>query len=198
MIGQGGSANLEVRLEALEAEVKVLKSEIQNILLEIQEQVLLHYYPSLRVEDEEPSDMVIQALETVRKKRQEAEEAETAEEAMFPDVAGPFPHNGGASVSEPDALNVDRVGRWSQEGGGTHLPPALIPPPGGAPVSSRADAAHGSGEWETFSETVTWVQESISKIGKDRTVQLIRLYAAQGLLSSSVADGLMRVMALFA
>jgi hypothetical protein len=42
---------LEQRVKTLEYEIKVLKSEIQRTLLDVQEQVLIHYYPNLRSED---------------------------------------------------------------------------------------------------------------------------------------------------
>src|SRR5687768_11118920 len=42
---------IENRVEALEHELKILKNEIQNTLLEIREQVLNHYYPELRAEE---------------------------------------------------------------------------------------------------------------------------------------------------
>ena len=38
---------IETRVEKLELELKLLKNEIQRTLLDIQEQVLIHYYPSL-------------------------------------------------------------------------------------------------------------------------------------------------------
>ena len=43
--------DLEHRVKTLEHEVKILKNQIQKTLLEIQEQVLTHYHPSLRVEE---------------------------------------------------------------------------------------------------------------------------------------------------
>ena len=42
---------IENRVEALELELKILKNEIQNTLLEVREQVLNHYYPELRAEE---------------------------------------------------------------------------------------------------------------------------------------------------
>lgn len=63
---------LEQRVKALEYEMKILKNEIQRTLLDIQEQVLIHYYPSLRTEETAPSEGVIQALESVRAKRRDA------------------------------------------------------------------------------------------------------------------------------
>lgn len=46
--------NLENRVETLEHEFKILKNEIEETLLEIQNQVLIHYYPALRAEDSTP------------------------------------------------------------------------------------------------------------------------------------------------
>ena len=52
---------LDQRVKALEYELKILKNEIQRTLLDIQEQVLVHYYPSLRAEDTTPpADAVAQ------------------------------------------------------------------------------------------------------------------------------------------
>lgn len=45
---------LDERMKAFEHELKSLKNEIQRTLLDIQEQVLMHYYPTLRVEDTTP------------------------------------------------------------------------------------------------------------------------------------------------
>ena len=115
--------DLEVRLEALEAEVKVLKGEIQHILLEIQEQVLLHYYPSLRVQDEEPSDTVIHALEDVLKRRQDVESAAAAAaaevqstgNAATADTMDGYQGNGAHSLSGLDALSLGQLGGWPQQ-----------------------------------------------------------------------------------
>jgi hypothetical protein len=52
---------LDQRVKALEYELKILKNEIQRTLLDIQEQVLVHYYPTLRAEDTAPpADAVAQ------------------------------------------------------------------------------------------------------------------------------------------
>jgi len=60
---------LEQRVKTLEYEMKILKNEIQRTLMDIQEQILVHYYPSLRREDDTPSDGIIQTFESIQKKR---------------------------------------------------------------------------------------------------------------------------------
>jgi len=47
--------------------MKILKNEVQRTLLDIQEQVLVHYYPSLRTEELVPT----QAMEFIREKKQQ-------------------------------------------------------------------------------------------------------------------------------
>jgi len=60
---------LEQRVKSLEFEMKILKNEVQRTLLDIQEQVLIHYYPSLRAEESAPT----QSIESVRDKRRQLE-----------------------------------------------------------------------------------------------------------------------------
>jgi len=60
--------DLEQRVKTLEYEVKILKQDIQRILLEIQEQVLVHYYPSLRADESLPSESVKHTVEELRAK----------------------------------------------------------------------------------------------------------------------------------
>jgi hypothetical protein len=68
-VRQGEAAvELEQRVKALEYEIKILKNEIQRTLLEIHEQVLVHYYPSLRTADSETPDSIVRATELLRVK----------------------------------------------------------------------------------------------------------------------------------
>lgn len=60
---------LEQRIKALEYEMKILKNEIQRTLLDVQEQILIHYYPALRADDSSPSEGTIQSLESIRERR---------------------------------------------------------------------------------------------------------------------------------
>ena len=63
---------LEQRVKTLEYEFKILKNEVQRTLLDIQEQVLVHYYPSLRAEETTASTGMVQAMEAVRAKQSSA------------------------------------------------------------------------------------------------------------------------------
>lgn len=65
---------LENRVKTLEYEMKILKNEMQQLLLDIQEQLLIHYYPSLRTDESSPSEGIRRALATVQKKKEALEE----------------------------------------------------------------------------------------------------------------------------
>ena len=58
---------LEQRVKSLEYEMKILKNEVQRTLLDIQEQILIHYYPSLRTEESVPT----QAVESIRERKRQ-------------------------------------------------------------------------------------------------------------------------------
>jgi hypothetical protein len=60
---------LEQRVKTLEYEFKILKNEMQRMLLDIEEQVLIHYYPTLRTEDSAPSEGISQAVGALRAKQ---------------------------------------------------------------------------------------------------------------------------------
>jgi hypothetical protein len=64
----GDLVELEQRVKALEFELKILKNEIQRTLLEVQEQILIHYYPELRSE-ESLSEGVLQSFEAIQDKK---------------------------------------------------------------------------------------------------------------------------------
>jgi len=86
---------LEQRVKTLEYEMKILKNEVQRTLLDIQEQILVHYYPALRTDETKPSEGTIKAIEELRAKQASlAAEASTltaAPAAAAPPVAPPAP-----------------------------------------------------------------------------------------------------------
>ena len=63
--------DLEKRVKSLEHEVNILKNEIQRTLLDIQEQVLTHYYPALRQAEPERPEHVVNAIGELRASREE-------------------------------------------------------------------------------------------------------------------------------
>ncbi len=67
---------VEQKVKMLEYEMKILKNEIQRTLLDIQEQLLLHYYPSLRTDESSPPESILRSIETIQKKKAEREEEE--------------------------------------------------------------------------------------------------------------------------
>jgi len=175
--------DLEVRIEALEAEVKILKNEIQGILLEIQEQVLLHYYPSLRVEDGEPSEAVLQALDAIRERKttvNASSEPVSPEEETTPVFSVP---DAEAELPAP-SFEGDDTGKPTSR-------PSLVPP---FMDRAQGDAGGEADEWDTFGEMVAWVRESASSMGPERTRKVIEVYVEGDLLSSQMADALLQVL----
>ncbi len=65
------SKEAEQTVKALEYDMKAVKSEFQRSLLDIQEQLLIHYYPSLRADHTAPTEGVIQSLQQIRQKKAE-------------------------------------------------------------------------------------------------------------------------------
>ncbi len=115
---------LEQRVKALEYEMKILKNEIQRMLLDIQEQVLVHYYPSLRSEEAAPSEGTLQAVEVIRAKQagQEAANPLVAKKVTLDEIRAQG--IGGASAqSTPvaqakgklDQATMTKLSRWASE-----------------------------------------------------------------------------------
>jgi len=73
--------SLEQRVKTLEYEMKIMKNEIQQTLLDIQEQILLHYYSSLRTDEQAPAGVIKQSVEAIKRKKMELEQEQ--EEAKY-------------------------------------------------------------------------------------------------------------------
>jgi len=80
--------NLENRVETLEHELKILKSEIEGTLLEIQNQVLIHYYPELRAQDSATAQEMSMALPIRTKPSKTAPSEATPPQPPAPPTAG--------------------------------------------------------------------------------------------------------------
>jgi hypothetical protein len=61
----------EQRVKSLEYDIKLTKDNIQRMLLDIQEQLLIHRFPSLRKATTTPPEGIIQSLEEIKRKKEE-------------------------------------------------------------------------------------------------------------------------------
>lgn len=159
---------LEDRVRALEEEVAILKDQIRHTLLEIQEQVLIHYYPELRANDSPP-----------------------------PDAALPARGGRGARPSGPAFSGLQRFAATEPEPAGEVLPGAGGLELGAAPARPAAQGAGDAGAgWAGISRLMEWASESAERIGRERTIRAIEASAQGGYLDLEAKDILVRLVAL--
>jgi hypothetical protein len=205
---------IENRVEALEVELKILKSEIQVTLLEIREQVLNHYYPELRAE--EPSRPTLAAKSSdPRSRTRTAADFSPSAPAPTPPFSDLFLHDiadeeldepapepigarkgyvmGHVSLSAADAADdaVDDAADDLQ----------LAPAPRGKPIPVAApvalEAKRVKSNRRLFAALAGWVGDSIAKVGKERTLQVMETYATgSGGLAPDLRTTLTQLVAL--
>lgn len=162
--------DLEQRVKALEYEVKVLKSEIQRTLLDIQEQILVHYYPVLRSEEPAPPEAAVKAAEAWHSKNNGSTPA-----TVIPPVVVPNP---------ADARSAN---------------PLEEQPPFVRQVSvAEARARHGEtapkvDEAGQMSKLLEWALNSAAQIGSDRFKALLDACEARKVLPTDLRDLLIRI-----
>ena len=160
---------LEQRVKTLEYEIKVLKSEIQRTLLDIQEQILLHYYPALRAEESETPESARQTIQALH-------------------AAG----NGKpASAQAPGSLERDAPAHESEA-------PTDTPTPVIRKVSvDQARAAHGepapAEEMGRMGKLLEWSLNGAAQIGLEPIKALIRQLAARKIITPDVQDVLLHI-----
>lgn len=166
--------SLEDRVETLEHELKILKNEIESTLLEIQNQVLIHYYPAFRAEEPTPARDLLPFVNVPPKASEPAQRQEKASSRAGMDVDYTKPKTrevsldaivGKANATSPlvepptrfkrEVVALDEDEFDEEPGDETVDPPATTLNP--------AALAH----------LARWVNESVEKIGKDRTQELI-------------------------
>jgi hypothetical protein len=209
---------IENRVEALEVELKILKSEIQVTLLEIREQVLNHYYPELRAEEPSRPTLAAKSSDPRSRTRTAADFSPSApaptppfSDLFLQDIADeeldePAPEPIGArkgyvmghvSLSAADAAD-DTVDDAADD-----LEPA--PPPRGKPTPVAApvaapvalEAKHVKSNRRLFAALAGWVGDSIAKVGKERTLQVMETYATgSGGLAPDLRTTLTQLVAL--
>jgi hypothetical protein len=112
---------LEQRVKTLEYEVKILKNEIQRTLLDIQEQVLIHYYPTLRADESKPSEGTIQALEALRAKQTTSAAAAAGpgmKKVSLEEIRAAqseLTSNAAATGTPADATSLNKLVEWAKQ-----------------------------------------------------------------------------------
>ena len=172
---------LEERLKILEGEMKILKNEIQSALLDIQEQILSHYYPVLRAEEFAPSDSAKQAYDGIRteQKRRDIIREDREEEA--------------ATRAKTKKVSLDEIRAKSSAKKKEKEDEEDIPPI--EEIGAEA-AAEEETDPDTIVELAGWLNDSVEKIGGDRISRLIDGYAAEEFITSDVEDVLVGLIAL--
>jgi hypothetical protein len=159
---------LEQRVKTLEYEFKILKNELQRTLLDIQEQVLIHYYPALRSEESGPSDGTTQAFEAVRTKQMA--------QASQSSPAAPAP---GLPVAKKVSLEEIRAAQNES-----------------AAAAKAAAVPAGAVDPATMVKLTEWVSYSTATLGQERTGKLLELYSGRGSLAPETKDILLRLASL--
>lgn len=157
--------SLETRVETLEHEFKILKNEIESMLLEIQNQVLIHYYPTLRSEDHVPPKDALPLLD--------AQSAAARKEPQAKENVGARSGND-VIIVPPRTKEVslhELRGKAKQPLTSLKTAPAIakadFTPTGAAtdPADTLAQAA--------LPHLAKWVNDSVEKIGKELTQNLV-------------------------
>ncbi len=219
-------SSLDNRVKVLEDELRILKDEIHQTLLEIQEQILIHYYPDLRSDEslarpvttpsrpKEASDSMASGVERAALEETAAdtkkEAAPTPAEPLAPMIM---------QMPPPTALQTPASQAPAQVVAPAPSPaPAL--PVGQAPakpvIATPAPSAvqalaqmpalamgqtstdEGSGAFQdaTVARLMAWASGSVERIGRERTIKAIQVYAQGGHLAPSVTDALLQLISL--
>ena len=180
---------LEQRVKTLEYEIKILKNEVQRTLLDIQEQILVHYYPTLRAEDEGPSEGTIQSIEEIReKKRQLGGDERQAQPAPSGSRNATIQaHAGSGTPMKEVSLDEIRAERGASDGGDGASD--------GASDGPSMEEIEGK-EQDEMVILSGWVSSTAKRIGKDPTSKLVRAYIDEDILSPHVEQPLLRLVGL--
>lgn len=181
---------LEDRVKALEDEVRILQDQIRSTLLEIQEQILAHYYPELRTKGSSLADRGSPPSGG----RWKARDAQAGPGVRALSLAGaePLP---GASPAVPgagSAASRDAAPRPPEDQAGAGQEAWLAPP---LPPNLRA-GPNGDAGWPTLVRLMAWASASVERIGQERTVRALDLCARGGQLDPGVKDALLQLIAL--
>lgn len=161
--------DIEQRVKSLEQEMKILKNQVQKTLLDIQEQILVHYHPALRTEDESHDEISILAQGAARPAHSNGQPA-----ADF----GP---------NQPAGLKMRQVSLADLRETTRPLP---------EPLSTTSAATAPAAADQAFAGLVDWVGGSVAKIGAERTRKLLDLRASSGAIPPDIYDTMQQLIIL--
>jgi hypothetical protein len=180
---------LEQRVKTLEYEIKILKNEVQRTLLDIQEQILVHYYPTLRADNEGPSEGTIQSIEEIREKKRQlgGDERQAQSQPSSSRNATVKAHAGAGNPMKEVTLDEARAMKASPDGGDGQSE--------GSSDGPSMEEIEGK-EQDEMVILSGWVSSTAKRIGKDPTSKLVRSYIEQDILSPHVEQPLLRLVGL--
>jgi hypothetical protein len=179
--------SLETRVETLEHELKILKNEIESTLLEIQNQVLIHYYPSLRAEELTPPKELL----TLRERSTQAgpQPKESADPPLLRDNQKPLVKTKELSLSA--IKGKADVGSLPAKGEPPRTKTQITPlkqQVTALPAAARNQAA--------LPYIAKWVNESVAKIGKELTQNMVTSSASADDVAPAITDLLLQFVTL--
>jgi hypothetical protein len=187
---------LEQRIKALEYELKILKNEIQRTLLDIQEQVLTHYYPELRAGGSLPSDEIAQSFNAVQQKKQEIAQNQGA-----PATAAPAPETAAPGLDDDDVPDFSDLLPDDDDDDGDGLEPIRVQSinldEARAQRSMMDDSILPDGMDNMQVATLSkWVDRSMKRMGGERVSKLVETVADKGWLLPDSADFVRKLLAM--
>lgn len=168
---------LERRVKTLEQEMKILKNQIQNTLLDVQEQVLIHYYPALRPESTEPP-----AGPNLSQPRQAQPNRSNGIHKQLDKENGEIP-----PVVKEISLNDIRQRRNGE------LPDHVIDVETLLAPEQSGETTH----WDQFSLLATWIEKSVERLGVTHTEKLIEMNVSEKVYGSELKGTLQSLLSLY-
>ncbi|MGQ9682369.1 MAG: hypothetical protein ACUVX9_07525 [Anaerolineae bacterium] len=192
---------LEDRVKALEQEVAVLKDQIRNTLLEIQEQVLIHYYPELRANEMVPVGVAMPPAQSSGGNGHDGANGNGRGNGNGTGN-GRGKRNGSSGTTRryileelhPDdgMLQAGVAGSHNGAGGnGSASANGLTLRHSGAAFAGRDD-----GKWATVKRLMVWARDAVGEIGAERTIKLVEIAAKGGSLDTDAKEALLQIIAL--
>lgn len=194
--------SLETRVETLEHELKILKNEIERTLLEIQNQVLIHYYPSLRAEDATPPKELLPLLESAFTEVDEPASPLAKRPSEAEGTPAPPPKTKEVSLTDIKRKPMPTLAAREPAAAKVAVAPAkvAISPAKGTPAVPAPVATLPWPEepiQQAFLPLLAkWVNESVEKIGKELTQNMVESSANAEQITPEVMNLLLQFITL--